>query len=110
MAETISYGEFKKMDLIVGTVTSVEPHPNADKLYVLTVDLGETEERTLVAGLKPYYEAAELNGKQLVVVANLEPATLRGVESRGMLLAAQEGETVVVVSPEKPLSPGAKVL
>jgi len=94
---------------VVGTVKSVEPHPNADKLYVMKVDLGG-EERQLVAGLKPYYTAEELNGKQLVVVANLEPAVLRGVESQGMLLAAQEGDDVVIVSPERPMKPGAKVL
>jgi methionyl-tRNA synthetase len=111
MAEgTVPFNEFKKLNLVVGTVASVEPHPNADKLYVLKVDLGEAEPRTLVAGLKPYYEADDLQGKQLVVVANLEPANLRGVESRGMLLAAQEGETVVVISPEKPLAPGSRVL
>ncbi|MFW6158802.1 MAG: hypothetical protein ACOC8E_05530 [Planctomycetota bacterium] len=110
MPETVSFEEFKKLELVIGTVRSVEEHPNADKLYVLKVDLREAEERTLVAGLKPYYEPDELEGKQLVVVANLEPATLRGVESRGMLLAAQEGDTVVIISPEKPLVPGSKVL
>ncbi len=110
MADTVSFAEFKKMELVIGTVTSVEDHPNADKLYVLKVDLGESEDRTLVAGLKPYYEPDALTGKQLVVVANLEPAALRGVESRGMLLAAQEGDKVVVVSPEQPLAPGSKVL
>ena len=109
MADTISYGDFKKMDLVVGTVTSVEPHPNADKLYVLKVNIG-TEERQLVAGLKQYYEPGQLDGKQLVIVANLEPAKLRGIESQGMLLAAQSGEEVVIVSPERPLPPGAKVL
>jgi len=107
---TVSYADFKKLELVVGTVTAVEPHPNADKLYVLKVDLGEDTERQLVAGLKPYYTAEELTGKQLVVVANLQPAVLRGVESNGMLLAAQEGETVAVVSPDKLLAPGSKVL
>ncbi len=106
----VSFNDFKKMDIVLGTVTSVEPHPNADKLYVFKVDLGEEEERTLVAGIRPYYTPEELQGKQLVVVKNLEPATLRGIESRGMLLAAQEGETVVIVSPERPMKPGAKVL
>jgi methionyl-tRNA synthetase len=110
MADMISYADFKKLDLVVGTITSVEPHPNADRLYVLKVDLGEEAERQLVAGLKGYYEPEELTGKQLVVVANLEPANLRGMESCGMLLAAQEGEVVAVVSPEKPLAPGSKVM
>jgi len=113
MAEgTISFNEFKRMQLVVGTITSVEPHPNADKLYVLKVDIGG-EERQLVAGLKPYYEPDQLNGKQLVIVANLEPANLRGVESQGMLLAAQHDDApgeVIIVSPERPMKPGAKVL
>ena len=100
------------MELVVGTVTTVEPHPIADKLYVMKVNLGD-EERQLVAGLKPYYKPEELVGKQLVVVANLEPASLRGVESRGMLLAAQHADNpdeVVIISPERPLPPGARVL
>ena len=113
MAEgTISFSEFKRLQLVVGTVTSVEPHPNADKLYVLKVNLGG-EERQLVAGLKSYYEPEQLNGKQLVIIANLEPANIRGVESRGMLLAAQHDdkpEEVVIVAPERPMAPGAKVL
>jgi methionyl-tRNA synthetase len=109
MAETIAYADFQKLDLVVGTVTSVEPHPNADKLYVLKVDLGEETERQLVAGLKPYYTPEALAGRQIVVVANLEPATLRGVESQGMLLAGQTGDVVAVLSPEKPLAPGSKV-
>jgi len=105
----ITYADFKRLDLIVGTVTAVEPHPNADKLYVFKVNIG-TEERQLVAGLKPYYKPEELAGKQIIVVANLEPRPLRGVESRGMLLAAQAGEEVVIISPERPLPPGSRVL
>jgi len=106
---TISYNDFKKMELVVGLVTSVQPHPNADKLYLITVNLG-TEERQLVAGLKPYYTAEELKGKYIVVLANLEPRPVRGVMSQGMLLAAQAGDQVVIISPERPLTPGAKVL
>ena len=113
MSDTISYNEFKKLDLVVGTITAVEPHPNAAKPYVLKVDMGG-EERQLVAGLKPYYpDPADLSGKQIVVVANLEPATLRGVESQGMLLAAQHPDApdeVIVVTPERPMKAGAKVL
>jgi methionyl-tRNA synthetase len=110
MPDTVSYNDFKALDLVVGTVVSVEDHPNADKLFVLKVDLGEEQPRQLLAGLKGYYTADELQGRQLVVVANLDPVMLRGMESQGMLLAAQEGETVAIVSPEKPLAPGSKVL
>jgi len=77
-----------ELDLVVGRVTRVEGHPNADKLWVMSVDLGEEETRTLVAGLRGHYDAGELEGTDIVVVSNLAPATLRGVRSQGMLLAA----------------------
>ena len=106
----VSFGEFQKIDLVVGLVTSVEPHPNADKLYILRVDLGEEQPRQLVAGLKPYYEAEALVGKRIIVVANLAPATLRGVESNGMLLAAQTGDRVIILTTDEDMPPGSKVL
>jgi len=106
----ISFQDFQRVEMKVGKVLSVDDHPQADKLYVLRVDLGEERPRTLVAGLKPYYTAEELAGKLLVVVTNLEPARLRGIESQGMLLAAQDGDSVIVLSPEKDIAPGAKVL
>jgi len=105
----ISIQDFQKVELKVGTVLSVEDHPNADKLMVIRVDTGEETPRTLVAGLKPYYAYDELRGKQIVIVTNLEPAVLRGVKSEGMLLAAQEGDKVVVLTPEKPIAPGSGV-
>lgn len=105
----LSFEDFKKIELRIGRVVSVEDHPNADKLYVMKVDLGN-EERQLVAGLKKYYTANQLQGRLIVVVANLEPAVLRGVESQGMLLAAEHGDEVVIISPERPLPPGSKVL
>ena len=104
----ITIEEFGKIELRVATIKAVEPHPNADRLFVLKIDLG-TEERQLVAGIRAHYTPEELVGKQIVVVANLQPATLRGVESQGMLLAASDGEKVIVLSPEKPIAPGAKV-
>ena len=106
--ETISFNEFKKIDLRVGKVKEVKDHPNADKLYVLKVDLGE-EERQLVAGLKEYYAPEELLGKKVVVAANLEPAKLRGVRSEGMLLAADDGKEVVILVPEKDIEIGAEI-
>ncbi len=104
----ITLEEFGKIELRVATIKAVEPHPNADRLLVLKIDLG-TEERQLVAGIRAHYAPEELVGKQIVVVANLQPATLRGVESQGMLLAASDGDKVIVLSPEKPIAPGAKV-
>jgi methionyl-tRNA synthetase len=104
----INIEEFRNIELRVGTVKSAEAHPKADRLLVLKVDLG-TEERQIVAGIRAHYQPEDLVGKQVVVVANLEPAMLRGIESQGMVLAANDGERVVVLSPEKVVGPGAKV-
>ncbi len=104
----ITIEDFMKLKLVVATIRRAEDHPQADRLYLLTVDLGE-EERTLVAGIKEYYQPEELVGKQLVVVENLEPATIRGVESRGMILAAQSGNTLSLVTLDREIAPGAPV-
>lgn len=104
----VTIDEFRKMDLRIGTVKSAAAHPNADKLLVLRVDLGE-EERQLVAGIRGQYDPATLVGKQIVVIANLETARLRGMESQGMLLAASDGDRIVILTPEKPVTPGAKI-
>jgi len=106
----ISIQDFKEVELKVGRVVSVEDHPNADKLMVIRIDLGEETPRTTVAGLKQHYEKEELEGKLVVVVANLEPAQLRGVRSEGMLLAAQQGETIAVLTLDRELAPGSPVL
>jgi methionine--tRNA ligase beta chain len=106
---TISIDQFRNVELRVATITAAAPHPNADRLLVLTIDLG-SEQRQLVAGIRAHYEPQDLIGKQIVVVANLEPATLRGVESQGMLLAASDSQgRLAIVSPEKPIAPGAQV-
>jgi len=105
----ISFNEFKKMELKVAEVVSVEDHPNADKLIVMKVKLGD-EERQIVAGLKGYYQPEELQGKKIVVVANLEPAVLRGEKSEGMLLAAQDGDDIVIVVPERDVAAGSPIL
>lgn len=111
MSELLSIQDFGKLDLRVGQVTAVELHPNADKLLVLKVDLGPLGERQLVAGLKDYYEADDLVGRKIIVIVNLEPATLRGVESQGMLLAAagDDPSQVVFLTPEKDIAPGSRV-
>lgn len=104
----ITIDQFKTVELRVATVKSAETHPNADRLLVLRVDLGG-EERQIVAGIRAAYDPATLVGRQVVVVANLEPAMLRGVESQGMLLAAAGEGGPVVVSPERPVPAGAGV-
>ncbi len=107
----VSYDEFKKVEMVVGLVQTVEPHPNADKLYVMKVDIGEAEPRQLVAGLRPYYpDAQALVGKRIIVVANLAPAKLRGVESNGMLLAAQSGDRVIILTTDADMPPGSEIL
>src|SRR4051794_20955938 len=104
----ISIDDFRKIELKVATVKTAEPHPNADKLMVLQVDLGG-EQRQICAGIRNHYTPEELVGKQIVVVANLESAKLRGLESQGMLLAASDQGRVIVLTPEKTVLPGAKV-
>ena len=105
----LTIGEFQQLELRVATIVSAEPHPNADRLLVLKIDLG-SEQRQLVAGIRAHYAPETLLGKQIIVVANLEPAMLRGVESQGMLLAASDAEgRLAIVTPEKPVANGATV-
>lgn len=91
--EYITIDELDKVELKVGQILSAERIENANKLYKLTVDLG-SEKRTIVSGLVKYYTVEELINKQVVVVANLKPVKLRGVESQGMLLAAGDDDVV----------------
>jgi methionyl-tRNA synthetase len=104
----ISLDDFNQLDLRIATITAAESHPNADRLIVLKIDLG-SEERQLVAGIRGHYTSEELVGKQIVVLANLRPAKLRGIESQGMLLAVRDADNLVVIKPEKNVAPGTKV-
>jgi methionine--tRNA ligase beta chain len=104
----ISIDEFRKVELKVATIRSADAHPNADKLMVLQIDLG-SEQRQICAGIRNHYAPEELIGKQIVVVANLETAKLRGLESQGMLLAASDEDRVIILTPERTVAPGSKV-
>ncbi len=104
----ITFVEFQKLDLRTGKIISVENHPNADKLYIMKIDIGG-EVRQSVAGLKPYLTPEQLLNKTVAVVANLEPAILRGVESQAMILAASSGVDVVPLVPEKAVPPGSRI-
>lgn len=104
----ISIDQFRSIELKIATIKSAEPHPNADKLMVLQIDLG-TEQRQILAGIRNHYTPEELIGRQIVVVANLEPAKLRGLESQGMLLAASDEGRVIILTPDKTVQPGATV-
>ncbi len=104
----ITIEEFKKLNIRIARIKEVIDHPGADRLYIVRLVIGE-EEREVVAGIKKSYNKEELLGKLVVVVENLEPAVIRGVESRGMILAAQDGETLAVLSPDRPVAPGSLV-
>ena len=103
----ITIDDFRKVELKIATIKAAEPHPNADRLMVLKVDLGG-EERQICAGIRNHYTPEDLLGKQIVVVANLETAMLRGMESQGMLLAASDDGRIIILTPEKANSPRLK--
>jgi methionyl-tRNA synthetase len=108
---TIQYDDFAKLSLRVATILDCKPHPNADKLLVLQIDLGD-ERRQICAGLRQHVaDPQTLVGKQIVVVANLAPRTMRGEVSQGMLLAATDPATgkVIVLTPSESTAAGSKV-
>ena len=104
----ITIEEFKKLNIKIARIKEVTDHPNADRLYIVRLVIGD-EEKEVVAGIKKCYTKEELLGKLVAVVENLEPAVIRGVESKGMILAVQDGETLAVLSPDRPVSPGSLV-
>jgi methionyl-tRNA synthetase len=109
----VTFDEFKKLRLVVAEIKSAALHPNADRLLVLQVDVGDGRLRQIVAGIRAFYAPETLVGRKAVVVENLQPAKLRGVESQGMLLAAVIGkaEQVRLVALDDPaaLPPGTPV-
>jgi len=104
----VNIEDFRKIELKVGEIKEVNDHPNADRLYVIVVDLGD-KTKQVVAGVKGSYKKEDLVGKQVVVVDNLEPAVLRGVESQGMLLAASDETGITIISPQRKLKLGSIV-
>jgi len=106
----ISLEDFKKLDIKIGTIKAVKNHPNADKLYLILVDFGkEDQDRQIIAGIKEWYKPEELIGKKVVVVTNMEPKMFRGIESTGMLLAAEKKGKVALLTVDKDIENGAKV-
>ena len=106
----LEFDTFMQVNLRVGLITSVEDHPNADKLYVVRLDDGSEGGRTICAGLKEYYQPDEMEGKRVVFVENLKPRPLRGVTSEGMMLAADNGEGIVrLVTIDGEIEPGSQV-
>ncbi len=109
MSDIISFADWEKLDIRIGTIIEVKPHPDADKLLILKIDEGKQEPRQLVAGLKEHYKEEELKGKQIVFLANLEPKELRGELSQGMILAAVEGDELAVLTVDKQVPNNAKI-
>ena len=104
----IPFDEFKKLDLRVGKIVKAEKIDGADKLLRLEVDLG-SETRQLVAGIAQHYAPGQLIGKEIPIVANLESRILKGVESQGMLLAADDNGSPVLLSPDREVPPGSAI-
>nr|VVV06437.1 tRNA-binding protein YgjH [Aliivibrio wodanis] len=109
--ETIAYGDFAKLDIRVGKITGVKRHENADKLYVVQIDVGEQSLQT-VTSLVPYYTEEELIGKQVTVLCNLSKAKMRGEISECMLLCAETGDESesVLLTPERLMPAGTKIV
>ena len=103
-----SLEEFKKLELIVAQIKEVREHPNADKLYVLKIDTGR-EIKQLIAGIRKAYAKEELVGRRIVMINNLEPALIRGVESQGMLLAASDSNNMSILGIDKEIVLGSIV-
>jgi methionine--tRNA ligase beta chain len=104
----IDYDYFSKIELKVASIKEAVRVENSDKLILLKIDLGN-EERQIVAGIATSYTAQELVGKQIIVVANLEPRQLMGLESQGMLLASSSENGPVLLIPDKAVKPGSKI-
>jgi len=104
----VTYEHFAQLDLRVARVVEAREHPNANKLLLLKIKVGDIEKQ-IVAGIRGHYEPAALVGRLIVVVNNLAPAVIRGEESNGMLLAASDGGAVVLLQPEREIADGSRV-
>ena len=114
--DTISYDDFAKLDIRIGIIRAAEVVPDADRLLKLTVDVGETDEagesatRQIVSGIREYFaDPEELVGRQCPFIINLEPRTIRGLESQGMILAASSDDTFALLLPHNELPAGTKI-
>ena len=108
MSDEVSFKEFKRLDIRIGTVVEVEKVPGSDKLYKMQVDMGDGM-RQIVAGLVDWYEAEEMQGKVIVVVMNLKPAKIFGQWSYGMLLAAEKDDKLSLLTVDREIPNGARI-
>ena len=104
----LTYEQFAQLDLRVARVVEAREHPNANKLLLLKIKVGEVEKQ-IVAGIRGHYEPAALVGRLIAVVNNLAPAVIRGEESNGMLLAASDGTGVVLLQPDREIADGTRI-
>ncbi len=104
----ITFDDFKKLDLRVAKIIEAEIVEGSEKLLKLKVSLGD-EERQIIAGIKKYYDPSDLIGKEIIIVANLEPRTIFNLESQGMLLAASQEGKLALLRPDKEILPGSKI-
>ena len=111
MEGVVEFSDWEKMDLRVAQIKKVEEVEGADKLFKLTIDVGEIGQRTICAGIKEFYKKEELENKKIIYFSNLKPRILRGIESQGMLLAAstKDHSKVVLISPEKDIENGCRI-
>jgi len=103
-----TFEDFKKLEFKIAKIKEVNDHPNADRLYVIIVDMGD-KTKQIVAGIKNSYKKEDLIGKNVIVIDNLDPAILRGVESQGMLLAASDENGTSVIIPDRDIKAGSIV-
>lgn len=108
MEGMISYDDFAKLDLRTAKILAVEEIPRKDKLFKLSLQVGG-ETRTIVSGLKGFYTKEELVGKTIVIIANLQPRMLGGIESQGMLLAVDQNNEAIVLVPDKSVESGMPI-
>jgi methionyl-tRNA synthetase len=108
MKPNISFEDFTKLEIRIAKIVRVEEVEDTDKLYKITLDVGELGEKVVAAGLKPFYKSEEMEGKLVPYLANLEPKEIRGVMSQGMIMAAGEKEASLI-HPDKDLKPGEVV-
>jgi len=107
--ETISFDDFSRMDLRVGRIVKVEPIPKSGNLLKLTIDIGDNEPRTVVAGIATHYKPQDLEGTLVSVIVNLAPRKVGGVTSEVMVLAAQDRGTLALIQPSKPVEAGSRI-
>lgn len=104
----VNFDDFSKLDLKVGKILEASMHPDAEKLYLLKVDIGEKTIQ-LVAGIKPFYDPEQLENKLIVVLTNLEPKNIRGILSEGMVLAAQDKDDISLIISDKEIAVGSTI-